>query len=196
VVTAATWNVNLDDAAPTAWTYFLWADWVRKSAIGKSNTVDMWTIAFADFTSLLGKLGKFGSRPSDLLWIFNQNTLVKSMEVAEFANQYINGKTSTVNTGAITNILWTDVFTAYDFNLTEADWKISTTAWNNTKGWVALIHRDAVQYWYSWDYQVEIFRAPWKGWQILGYYYMGVGIADTIAWNTEPTIALGINATV
>lgn len=195
--TGATGNVNSDDGAPTAGTYYLGADGLRKQAFTDSATASVGTLAFSSFTNALAGLGKWASRPSDVFWLFNQQTYVKSLAIAEFAQQYINGKNSTVNTGAISNILGSDVFLAYDFGLTEADGKISVTPANNVKGGFMAIHRDAVQYGFSGDYQLEVFRAPGKGWQVLGYYYMGVAIANKISGvNAENAIYLGINATV
>lgn len=200
VVTAATWNVNSDDGAPTAGTYYLGGDGVRKGAIANSDTVDMGTIAFDDYLAMLAKVWTHGSNPSDLIWLFNNATYVKSLGIDEFKDYAKNGKSSTINTGAITNVLGSDVFINRDFPLTEADWKVSVTAWNNTKGWVALIHRDAIVYGYNGDYQIEVERRAWKGWAIVGTYYMAVNHINKIStgWvaETGSRIVLWINATV
>lgn len=191
--TGATWNVNSDDGAPASTRYYLGADWLRKTAL--SAAVDVWALTFDDYLSVLALLGKNGANPADVFWLFNHSTYIKSLWVTEFKDSAMNGRGSTINTGALTNVLGSDVFISRDFGKTEADWKISVTAWNNTKGWFLAIHNSAVQYGYSGDYQIEIARIPGKGFQIFGYYFMGLGINSSLVWQ-DATVWLAINATV
>ncbi len=195
--TGWTWNINSDDQAPTGTEYYLGANGLRKSAFTNSGTYDISTIEFADFIKLMSILGKNATNMNDCLWLFNQATLTKSLWISEFLQAYTNGKSSTVFTGALTNILGADVLSAYDFPLTEADWKVSyDTPTNNVKGWVMLLNTNAVQYGYNGDYNLEIFRIPWKGWQVLGYYYMAVATNEKLAGQTDNMIALGYDGTI
>lgn len=193
--TAWTGNVNSDDGAPAATKYYLGATGLRRTAIAASDTVDVGTIEFADFLSSLQLLGDFASAPEDLIWIFNRATYIKSLGVTEFKDFSLNGRFSTV-VGGLTNFLGSDVFVARDMPKTEADGKVSTTPGNNTLGQFLVTHRDAVQYGYNGDYNLEVFRVPWYGWQIFGYYYMGMGIASELAGNTDPLVAVWRNITL
>ena len=80
--------------------------------------------------------------------------------------------------------------------MTEADGKISATPGNNTKGGLVLTHRDAIQYGFNGEYQLEVFRVPGFGWQVLGYYYAAVSTANQLAGETDAMVCLGYNATV
>lgn len=195
--TGATGNVNSDDGAPTATNYYLGADGVRKAAFAGTGTkLDLGTLDFDDFLAMLNVLGQYSARPEDMIWIMNRATYNKSLGINELKQFLYNGKSSTIFTGAITNILGSDVFVSSEFGKTEADGKQSTTASNNTKGGMLLMHRDAVQYGFNGEYSMEIFRVPGFGWQVLGYYYMGLTTANQLAGETDATLCLGYNVTV
>lgn len=192
-VTAGTGNVNSDDGAPTATNYYLGADGVRKNALitnAASCAVDVGSLDFDDFLSLQNKLGQYAAKPEDIFWVMNRATYNKSLGINELKQFLYNGKSSTVFTGSMTNMLGSDVFVSSEFGKTEADGKQSVTASNNTKGGMILMHRDAVQYGFNGEYSMEIFRVPGFGWQVLGYYYMGLGIANLLAGETDATIAI------
>jgi len=194
--TGGTGNVNSDDGAPSATSYYLGATGLRRTAIAASDTVDVGTLEFADFLSSLQLLGDFASAPEDLVWIFNRATYIKALGVTEFKDFSQNGRFSTI-VGGLTNFLGSDVFVSREMPKTEADGKVSTTPGNNTLGQFLVAHRDSVQYGYNGDYNLEIFRVPGFGWQVLGFYFMGMGIASEIAGNTgHPTVALGRNITL
>lgn len=193
--TAGTGNVNSDDGAPASTRYYLGATGLRRTAIDASDTVDVGTLEFADFLSSLQLLGDFSSVPEDLIWIFNRATYIKAHGITEFKDYSLNGKFSTV-TGGITSFLGSDVFVSRDMPKTEADGKVSTTPGNNTLGQFLVTHRDTVQYGYNGDYNLEVFRVPGYGWQVFGYYYMGMGIASELAGNTDPLVAVGRNITL
>lgn len=195
-VTAWTWNINSDDQAPVGTEYYLWADWLRKSAFTNSWTVDLATLEFADFISMMAKLGRNATQ-ADCVWLFNRPTLTKALWISEFLEAYKSGKVSTSQTWVISNILGYDILDAYDFPLTEADWKVSyDTPANNVKWGCMLLNTNAVQYGYAWDYNLEIFRIPGKWYQVLGYYFMGVATNEKLAGQTENMIALWYNTTL
>ena len=195
--TWATWNINSDDQAPTATDYYLGANGLRKSAFTNGWTKDLATMDFADFIGMMAILWKNAVSPMDCIWLFNQSTLTKALGIAEFLQAYTNGRSSTVFTWALSNILGYDVLSAYDFPLTEADGKVSyDTPSNNVKWGCMFLNTNAVQYGYNGDYNIEIFRIPGKGWQVLGYYYMAVATNEKLAGQTTNMIALGYNATI
>jgi hypothetical protein len=115
---------------------------------------------FADFLSVLAKLDDNGANASDLIWLFNHNTYTKALGITEFKDSATNGRSSTIFTGAVTNVLGSDVFSARDFPKTEADGKVSTTPANNVKGGFLLLNKNAIQYGYAGEYMMEVSRVP------------------------------------
>jgi HK97 family phage major capsid protein len=200
VVTAATGNVNSDDGAPASTRYYLGADGVIKQAFTDSLTANLGTADITDFTTLMNLLEDYASDPEDMVWVFNRQTYNKYLTVDQFLDASKNGKSSTVNSGAITNIFGSDVFIARDLKKAEADGKRSVTESNNTLGRLALIHKMAVQYGFNGVYEIEMVRVPAQGWQVFGHYYMGLAIVakDVLGSGNEetPLVALGINITV
>lgn len=198
VVTAATGNVNSDDGAPAAASYYLGANGLRKA--GLANGVDVGTLEFDDFLAVLAKLDDQGANPSEVLWLFNHNTYTKALGVTEFKDSSINGRSSTIYSGSLTNVLGSDVFVARDFPKTEADGKVSATPANNTKGGFLAAHRNAIQYGYNGDYQIEVARVQGKGWNIHGHYFMGANTVDNATGATiddlSQMIAAGYNVTI
>ena len=195
--TGATGNVNSDDGAPASTSYYLQGDGLRKTVIvTDTNSSDLGTLAWADFSTLLNVLGNLGADPADLLWLFNSLTYNKASDLEEFVNAARNGRGSTINERAITNIKGSDVIKLRDLGLTEADGKISTTPANNTKGQLGLIHRAAVQYGFNGDLAIEPFRVPGQGIQLYAWFYMGFSIWNPSFVTGDKTAAWGINITV
>lgn len=200
--TGATGNVNSDDAAPAAGSYYLNSDGLRKDSIVNKgvagvDTLDLGTITWDDYVDMVTQTGDLGANADDLLFLFNRRTFNKSMKLTEFKDASQNGASSTINSLAKTNILGSDAFISRDINLTEADGKISAvTPANNTKGQVILAHKAAVQYGFNGDFNMEVVRVPGEGIQVIGYFYFGYAIANQLAGQTDPTVVTGINATV
>jgi hypothetical protein len=189
VVTAATGNVNSDNAAPALTKYYLGADGIRKAAL--ANGADVGALTFDDFLTVLGNLSDNYSSPEEVIWMFNHSTYTKALGVDEFKDYAKNGKASTIHTGALSNVLGSDVFVPRDFGKTEADGKIHTTAGNNTKGGFVAVHKGFVQYGYSGEYQIEIARVTGKGFQIFGHYFMAQNTADNATGDSDIVAELG-----
>lgn len=201
--TGATWNVNKDDGAPTAWIYYLNADWLRKQAlitkwVAWVDKIDLWTLAWADFVAMQNATWYLWTSPADWVWLMELKTQGTAMQLTEYTRAYENGKLSSIISGrwALNEILGSQVIVPRDLRLTEADWKQSATASNNTKGQVLYVHRDAVQYWFYWDYNFETVRIPWTWIQVIGWFYFGFAIVNQLAWETDPCVVIGYNATI
>ena len=169
---------------------------IRKVAIDGSLTTNVGTLAFQDLIDTRKLLGAYSANPRDCLWIFNQDTLNKSLGLSEFLEAYKNGQSSTIFTGALSNILGSDIIVIEDFGLTEADGKLSTTPGNNTLGGFSYIYKPAIQYGFGQSIEIEASKIPGKGVQLTGTFEFGFAIAQKLAGNTASSVALGINATV
>ncbi len=203
IVTAWTWNVNSDDWAPTAWLYYLNQDGLRKQAlitkwVALVDKIDLWTLAWADFVSMTNATWYLGTNPADWVWLMELKTQWTAMQLTEYTRAYENGKLSSIisGRGALNEILGSEVIIPRDLRLTEADWKQSVTAANNTKGQVLYVHRDAVQYGFYGDYNFETVRVPWTWIQVIGWFYFGFTICNQLAGETDPTVCIGYNITI
>lgn len=196
---AATGNVNLDDADPADTLYYLGALGLRYYGVaGSANVtkVDVGSMDMADLVSVANLLGDFFADPSQCLWIFNRSTYNKALNIAEFADAAKNGKGSTINSGAITNILGADVVVNRDMPKTEADGKISTTASNNTLGTFLIFWKPAVQYGYGQELQLELFNLGADGYQLQGWFNVAVSIVQKLAGQTDSSLGYGYNVTL
>lgn len=203
IVTAATGNVNSDDWAPTAKSYFLNSDGLRKEAlvikwVANTDTYDIGTLAWSDYVNIQGQTGYLGTNPTDWMWLSELKTHQKALTLTEYKDASQSGALSTIVKGkwALTQILGSDVIIPRDLRLTEADWKISVTPTNNTKGQIIYTHKDSVQYGFAWDYSFETVRVPWTWIQVIGWFYFGFDIVNQLAGETDPTVVVWFNATI
>lgn len=195
--TGATGNVNSDDEAPGGTEYYLAANGLRKTGIAASDTINVGTAEFADLISVTNLLGDYFASPEDCMFLFNRSTYNKYLGVSEFSDHSKNGKGSTINGKAITNILGADVFVSRDLNKTEADGKISyDTPANNTLGQFLAFWKPAVQYGYGKELQLKLMDFGKDGYQLQGWFYVAVSIISEKAGVTDPSVGVGINVTV
>ncbi len=204
---ASTWNVNCDDAVPTA-TFALGANdhrllldnGIRKIALAGTVNVDykdVGTLEFDDFIITRGLLNDYSYDLENLLLIFNGSTYNKTLTITEFKQQYQNGIASTITDGKLTNKLaWVQYVVSRDFGLTEADWKQSATPASNTKGWFAYIRKSAVQWGYWQPIEIDVVKIPGKGYSVIATVEFGFTIVNKKAGITSPSVVLAINATV
>ena len=202
-VTWATWNVNSDDWAPTTWLYYLNQDWLIKQAlitkwVAWVDKIDLATLAWADLVDMQKQTWYLWSNPTDWIWLFELRTLYKALQLDEFKKANENGRLSSIVLGkwAMNNVLWSDVYVPNDLRRAEADGKISVTPANNTLWRILYVHKDAVQFWFHWDYNFEVIRVPWTWMQVIGWFYFGFTIVNQLAWETDPTVVIWYNATV
>lgn len=198
--TGATGNVNSDDQAPAttygATHYSLQTDHgLRELAInGTSLTVNVGTLARADFTSLENILGDLYGE--ECLWITNRKGYNTISALDDFSDASKRGESSTINGNAVGNIDGADVFVTREMGLTKADGKLSATASNNVKGQLGLLWTPAVQYGFGQPLEIDVVKIPGKGIQIVATMEFGFTIVQLKAGLTDSSVALGINITV
>lgn len=197
---AGTGNVNLDDADPADTLYYLAAKGLRYYGVGAGSSaatkVSVGSFDFADLISVYGLLGDLAADPANVLWLFNRATYNKALGIAEFANAATNGLKSTANTGAITNILGSDVFVARDLPKTEADGKVSTTASNNTLGQFIAFWKPAIQFGFGQELQLWLAFMGKDGWQLQGWFNYAQAIVQNMAGVTDSSVGVGYNVTL
>lgn len=190
-------NVNDDAGAPAATTYFrtIGVDGLRATAITAGDTVNVGTMDFSDLTSIQGLIGDYASNPADCMWLFNRQTHQKALSISEFANASINGKSSTVFEGSISNVLGSDVAIPKRLLLAQASGKVHTTT-GNTTGQIVYFWKPAVQYGFGSILDIQAVRVPGKGIMLIAAFDMALGIVSKKAGVTTPAVAMGRNVTV
>lgn len=196
--TGATGNVNSDDGAPASTSYYLQNDGgVRELGINGSGTsVNVGTLAIADFISTMNVLGDFMASPEDCLWVFNRATYNKALGLADFADAAQRGEKATTMGGAITNVFGSDVLIAKHMPKTEADGKVSTTPANNTLGQFGLIYKPSIQYGFGQPLELDVVKVPGKGISLIATFEFGFAIAQKIAGYADSSVAVGYNVTL
>lgn len=194
-VTSATTNINSIDGTPAGTEYYLGGNGLVKSAFANSLTADIGTLEFADFMTLQNLLGE-NAVPEDIIYIMGTAVKNKALTISEFLQSYQTGLISTAITGKLPQFLGTSYSVQRDLAKANTAGKVATgTPANNTKGRMLCVHRMAPQWGFNGEYNIEIFRMPGKGLQVIGWYFMGFDIANKLA-GTDGTVALGYNITV
>lgn len=190
VLTANT-NINKIDGTPTGTESYTAADGLRKTAFSQSTATDVGVLDFADYVTLLASLGNNGVT-EDIAYIHSMGARNAALNIAEFKQAYINGVASTALTGAVPNVMGANIYVDRWLPASNATGKVSVTPANNTKGSILAVHKTAVQWGTNGDYNLEVYRVPGKGLQVIGYYFYGHAIASNLA-GQDKTVALGYN---
>jgi len=179
-VTAATWNVNSDDGAPTAWTYYLHFDWLRKSAITNAKTVNAGTLELVDFRAARKLMWRKWLDPSKLLWILWADVYYKLLGLTPVETIEKFGSAATVVNGVIKMIDWVEIVVNWDVPLTEADWKVSVTPGNNTLWTAVLVYKEDVITWFKRELRTNVEYLPqFDQFRITAHTRFALTIRDT-----------------
>ena len=93
------------------------------------------------FNELRAKLGKYGARPSQLVWIMDVNTFIRAQSVEQFRTMDKLGPNATLLTGMLGAVEGIPVIVSEQMPLADADGKITDGAATNTKGRLLLVNR-------------------------------------------------------
>ena len=195
--TGTTGNVNSDDAAPTSGIYYLQNDHgIREIAINNSQTVDCGTLDAGDFLTVKAQLGEgYQADLTNLVYLTNASTYNKMLALSEVITMDKFGADATIVKGALAKVFGTDIVVVRDFPNTEADGKVSATASNNTKGGFACVYKPAVQYGFGQPLEIDAYKVPGKGVDLVATFEFGFAIANNVA-GLGKTVAMGINVTL
>lgn len=143
--TGSTGNVNSDDGAPTAGTYYLALDGLRKLGLvtttaNKINAAGAPTLTAMRQTRFTMAY-KYSVNPRNLAWIVDGGTYGALLNLPEFVTMDKAGAAATAMTGQIGMVDGAPVLVSAAMPLTEADGKCSATASNNTKGQAVVVYR-------------------------------------------------------
>lgn len=200
----ATGNVNSDDQAPATTFAAIGGSAHYSLQIGSglvrlgvdATIVNAGTLDIADFTDTMNKLGDYAANPADCLWLFNRKTYNKALNLQPFYDAAQRGEKSTLAGNAITNLHGADLFIPRDFGLAEADGKQSATGSNNTLGRFLMFWKYAVQHGYGKNFEIDVFKIPGKGVQIVATVDWGFATVDQKAGQTDKSVGMAANITV
>lgn len=143
--TGGTGNINSDDGAPTAGTYYLHQDGVlKKSIVTATNTINAGTLDMTDIRDARKALGTKGIDPSKLILAMDTSVYFKLLGLTQVETMEKFGNAATIVNGRIIAIDGIEVLPLSYFGKAEADGKISTTPGNNTLGRAVLIYKPDV----------------------------------------------------
>lgn len=170
-VTAATGNINLDDAAPAATKHYLAFDGIRKAGLidNSDNASDMAAaVTLAKLSALRGLmvdssyLMDWGHpiTAADLVYISDPWTadLIALLDEVRTVDKY--GTKAGVLTGEVAQVVGHPLVAAMAMGLTMADGKLSTTPASNVKGQVAAFNRRGFAVGWRRRVKVETERLP------------------------------------
>jgi hypothetical protein len=186
---AATGNVNSDNGAPAAGSFYLSMNGLRKFAVvtntGQTSNVAA-ALTSANFNTIRALLGRYGARPSDLAIVTGTSTYLAMLTIAEVITLEKYGSNATVLQGELGRfynipIILSEAIATRSWDKVEADGKSNTTV--GTLGWLVLFNRNHWTAGFRRDFQIESFRDIQKDMNILvASFRMGLtssGIATT-----------------
>lgn len=192
--TASTGNVN---GTYNAKAYFTQIDnGIRK--VGIANTVvNVGAMTAKSYLDVVAKLDEgYQSDLENLLIIEPNNVYMKSLAFDEVITVDKFGSQATINSGVLAKVWNIDKITARDFPaLTASTGAVSATGSENTKGSFAVIYKPAIQYGFGQPLEIDAFKVPGKGVQLVATMEFGFAIADEVA-GLGKTVGLGANVTL
>lgn len=201
--TGGTGNVNSDDGAPAAGSFYLALSGMRKFClVTNTGQVKDFSGAFttANFVSTRALLGKYGARSSDLLLVMGQSLQNSIGGVAEYVTIDKYGPNAAVLAGEIGRIFNIPVLlseavpgTATDKVDDDGKYSTSSPSTNDTDGWFVLANKSQWISGFRRGVTVESFRDVQKDSNILVCSFRMALIPSGIA--TTHT-AVGYNITL
>ena len=114
------------------------------------------------FNEIRGKLGKYGVRPSDLAYVMDVNTYIKSLAVSSFRTLDKFGPQATVLTGQLGAVDGIPVIVSEQMALADADGKVTNGGNTNNKGRLLIVNRSQWRVGFKRELTIETVRDAQK----------------------------------
>lgn len=204
--TAATGNINSDDAAPGGDEYYLSAgqDGIRHLAIS-DNTDQLYhmngVLTDAGITLAMAKMGKYAANPRDLLYVCDVGTYIRGFLNATttsspgtFLKSEADTGYSVIVTGQVGSYRGVPIVIPTLAPKTEADGKLSATASSNTVGQMSIVNRSQWKVGFKRDLMIEVDRDIQKRQVIMVVSFrQAVGCRGTRSSATHTAVLYNIN---
>ena len=119
-------------------------------------------VSAAMFNEIRGKLGKYGVRPSDLAYVTDVNTFIKSLTIDSFRTLDKFGPQATVLTGQLGAVEGIPVIVSEQMRLADADGKVTSGGNANTKGRLLIVNRSQWRVGFKRELTIETVRDAQK----------------------------------
>ncbi len=114
------------------------------------------------FNEIRGKLGKYGVRPSELAYITDVNTFIKSLSIDSFRTLDKFGPSATILTGQLGAVEGIPVIVSEQMRLADADGKVTNGGNANTKGRLLIVNRSQWRVGFKRELTIETVRDAQK----------------------------------
>lgn len=159
VVTAGTGNINSDDAAPAAGSYYLHQDGLIKSSITAANTVNVGTLELADIRAARQAMGIKGVDPTQLILVVSNDVYYKLLGLGQAETVEKFGGRATVVNGVLAAIDGIEVLPTSLISNALATGKVHTTT-GNTLGRAILVYKPDMLHGFKRDLTVHTEYLP------------------------------------
>lgn len=114
------------------------------------------------FNEIRGKLGKYGARPSELAYITDVNTFIKSLGIDSFRTLDKLGPHATLLTGQLAAVEGIPVIVSEQMRTADADGKLTSGGSANTKGRLLIVNRSQWRVGFKRELTIETVRDAQK----------------------------------
>jgi len=114
------------------------------------------------FNEIRSKLDKYGTRPSELVWIMDVNTFIRSQGISNFRTMDKLGPNATILTGQLGAISGIPVIASEQMRLADTDGKITSAGNSADTGSVLIVNKTQWYQGFRRDMTVDVFRDTQK----------------------------------
>ena len=114
------------------------------------------------FNEVRAKLGKYGARPSELVWVMDVNTFIRSQSINQFRTMDKLGPNATVLTGMLGAVEGIPVIVSEQMRLADADGKVTNAGNTSNKGRLLVFNRTQWAQGFRRDLTVDVDRDTQK----------------------------------
>lgn len=114
------------------------------------------------FNEIRAKLGKYGTRPSECVWIMDVNTFIRAQGISNFRTMDKLGPAATVLTGQLGAISGIPVIASEQMRLADTDGKVTSAGNGTDTGSILLTNKTQWYQGFRRDMSVDVFRDTQK----------------------------------
>ena len=168
--TTAANSINADGATISASTagkaqWLLGYDGLRHAAlIDNTSLANNHNAAVSDdmFNEIRAKLKKYGARPSELVWIMDVNTFIRSQGISNFRTMDKLGPNATILTGQLGAVSGIPVIASELMRLADTDGKVTSAGNSADTGSLLILNKTQWIQGFRRDMSVDVFRDTQK----------------------------------
>jgi HK97 family phage major capsid protein len=114
------------------------------------------------YNEIRSKLDKYGTRPSELVWIMDVNTFIRSQGISNFRTMDKLGPNATILTGQLGAISGIPVIASEQMRLADTDGKVTSAGNSADTGSVLIVNKAQWYQGFRRDMSVDVFRDTQK----------------------------------